>query len=412
MADTPQLVRDGKIDATAVERLSDEKAILAGLTGAQAPETLAAAALAAGRHRLASARAALVPLLGRDGIAGRAAAWALAQLGAEAELLAAVESERLDARENGYYGLMVLAARGAASAGLPGVLAARVEREIERARSGGTGLGEHACRVLAILGAPGVDALIQRVIEQDRFCDRFELQRLRKAVQDGGRDSDSIRDLTQPITTLFADAIHGATPAPAPATASPLAGGPAPAAKAPAKGPAKGPAGPAGAKGAPPPAPAAGELDEETAAAGPEGAAGAPAQPIDWKAFLASPEATALAPTSKNLIQQLGPVLEQLSARAIQAPLTDLSKEEVAGLLLQVLPQALPQQAVQAALSPQALNAYQALAHFLMRTGVATRGDELLQGIKLVRREVSEQIRRSGILGGPDYSDPDEPKAR
>ncbi len=133
---------------------------------------------------------------------------------------------------------------------------------------------------------------------------------------------------------------------------------------------------------------------------------------MDWKAFIASPEATALAPQSKSLIAQLGPVLEQLSMRAIQAPLTDLSGQEFAGLLLQVLPQAIPQQAVQAALSPQALNGYQALVKYFIRSGLATHGLEMLQGVKLVRRELSEQIRRSGILGGPDYSDPDEPKTK
>ncbi len=116
---------------------------------------------------------------------------------AEPALLAGVDGARLDARENGYWGLMVLAARGGASQALAGEMTTRVGREIERARGGGTGLGEHACRVLAILGASGVDALIQQVIEQDRFCDRFELQRLRKAVQDGGRDQDSVRELTQ-----------------------------------------------------------------------------------------------------------------------------------------------------------------------------------------------------------------------
>jgi hypothetical protein len=409
MADATQLVRDGKIDPAALERLSDGQAILQAL-GATAPESIAAGALAAGRTQARAAIPALSGLLMRDGVAGRAAAWALAQLGAEAELLAAVDGAKLDARENGYWGLMVLAARGAGSAGLAAELAARVEREIERARSGGTGLGEHACRVLAILGAPGVDGLIQRVIEQDRFCDRFELQRLRKSVQDGGRDQESVRELSAPYGVLFAKHIVGAEAPEAPA-ASPSAlvtGAGAPAAKAAppvAKKapPAKGPAAPGAA--APPP----GDVELEDQGQEP----GAPAsQPVDWKAFIASPEATALPPQSRSLIAQLGPVLEQLALRAVQAPLTDLSGQEFAGLLLQVLPQAIPQQAVQAALSPQALNAYQAMVRYFMRAGLATHGEEMLQGVKLVRRELSEQIRRSGILGGPDYSDPDEPKPK
>ena len=133
-------------------------------------------------------------------------------------------------------------------------------------------------------------------------------------------------------------------------------------------------------------------------------------KPVDWKAFGDSAEAKALPPQVKSLIAQLGPVLEQLAVRAIQAPLTDLTGQEFAALLLQVLPQALPPQAVQAALSPQALNGYQALAKFLARTGAATNGDDLVAGVKLVRQELTAQMRQSGILGGPDYSDPDEAK--
>ena len=65
-------------------------------------------------------------------------------------------------------------------------------------------------------------------------------------------------------------------------------------------------------------------------------------------------------------------------------------------------------QAVQMALHPHALNGYQALAKFLHRTGAATQGDSMLQGVKLVRGQLRDQMRKSGMLGGPDYSDPDE----
>jgi hypothetical protein len=65
---------------------------------------------------------------------------------------------------------------------------------------------------------------------------------------------------------------------------------------------------------------------------------------------------------------------------------------------------------VQAALSPQALIGYQALGKFLARTGAATNGEDLVQGVKLVRQELQAQMRQSGILNGPDYADPDEPK--
>jgi hypothetical protein len=134
-------------------------------------------------------------------------------------------------------------------------------------------------------------------------------------------------------------------------------------------------------------------------------------QPVDWKTFATSPEAAALAPGERQLIGQLGPLLEQLAARGLQAMLTDLKGQEFAAMLLQVLPQALPPQHVQAALSPQALNGYQALMKWLARTGGATHGAELVIAVKEVRKQIAAQMRRSGILGGPDYSDPDEQPA-
>jgi len=413
MLDASLLLHGGKIDAVAISQLTDADAVAAALGAATAPEQKAALAVAAGRLKATQAKAALVAQLPSEGFTGRAAAWALAQLGAEAELVAAVKADALDARENGYWGLMVLAARGAAGTQLAATLVAQLGTEIERAKAGKTGLGEHACRVLAIMGAPKVEEHIQKVIENDRFCDRFELQRLRKAVQDGGRDSDSVRELTAPFTTLFADQLFSEAPpapaVPAPSANAPLAGAPGKAP--PGKGPVAKPASPQaphpGASGAGAPGDD-GELDQEPGAAP---APGAPtALPIDWKAFAASPECTALPAQVKGLIGQLGPALEQLAVRAIQAPLVDLNGQEFAALLLQVLPQALPQQAVQAALSPQALNGYQALAKYLHRVGLATQGEELLSGVKLVRRELTEQMRRSGILNGPDYSDPDAPK--
>jgi hypothetical protein len=141
-----------------------------------------------------------------------------------------------------------------------------------------------------------------------------------------------------------------------------------------------------------------------------EGMPGDP-QPIDWKGFAASPEAAALPPQLRQLAGQLGPLLEQLSVRAIRAPLTDLTTQEFAALLLQVLPQALPPQHVQMALSPQAMQCYKAVVKYLMSTGVAPKGQELLDAIALVRKELQNQIRQAGILNGPDYSDPDDQPA-
>ncbi len=133
--------------------------------------------------------------------------------------------------------------------------------------------------------------------------------------------------------------------------------------------------------------------------------------PIDWKAFAASPEAIALPAQVLQLAAQLGPLLEQLSARAVRASLADLGGQEFVALLLQVLPQALPPQHVQLALSPPAVNAYQAIVKYLVRTGLATHGMELIEAVKMVRHELTNQIRQSGILNGPDYRDPDDKPA-
>jgi hypothetical protein len=63
------------------------------------------------------------------------------------------------------------------------------------------------------------------------------------------------------------------------------------------------------------------------------------------------------------------------------------------------------------ALSPQAMSCYKAVITFLMRTGQTTKGEELLDAIGMVRKELTKQIRQAGILNGPDYSDPDDKPA-
>jgi hypothetical protein len=165
--------------------------------------------------------------------------------------------------------------------------------------------------------------------------------------------------------------------------------------------------------GAKPPAPPPGPPAEADAEIYDDQAGAQPGQPlpIDWKDFLASPEAAALPAPVQQMAGQLGPLLEQLAARTIRAALSDLTGQELVGLLLQVLPQALPPQHVQMALSPQAVNAYQAMAKYLARTGLATNGQELIDAVKLVRKEMTNQIRQAGIIGGPDYSDPDDKPA-
>ncbi len=392
----------------------------AALAASPTPKQIAALALIAGATKLAGSAPVLMPLIGSDGITGKASAWALGQLATkensiEKDLLGAIQNGSLDVRENGYYALSTLAACGMASASLPGIMQDRVTAEIERAKSGGSGLGEHVCRVLAVLGATNTTELIQNVISQDRFCDRFELQRLRKAVEDNGRDNDSIKLLKGNWTQCFAEHLY-VEKAPAPEK-------PAPAKTAMAKPTAAKKIAPPAAPKSTAPNPSVPPMnaptetsipaDEQMAEDGDENE-GAPADgegqlppPLDWAAFTAGPEAAALAPQLKQLAGQLGPLLEQLSLRAVRAPLVDLNGQEFVALLLQVLPQALPPQHVQMALSPQALICYKAVIKFLMRTGLATNGPGLLDALKMVRRELTNQMRQAGILNGPDYSDPD-----
>ncbi|HEX3135891.1 MAG TPA: hypothetical protein VHX44_20175 [Planctomycetota bacterium] len=411
MLSATDLTADGKLLADHLDAATAD-GVATALPGASGAH-LAALALIAGERGAQDVVAPLLTLLERDGIAGKAIAWALGRLasasnGVEAKAVAALADGGLDVRENAYATLAGLAARGVASKGLGDIMVARVQAEIDRAKSGGSGLGEQACRVLAVLGEPRTPDLIQQVIDQDRFCDRFELQRLRKSVQDDGRDQETIKAMKAPWRTTFADALFvpkAPAPAPAPTPAKNIektaVKPPAPAAKAPAPAAVTTPAD--GEE-----LPADDGVDEVSPGEGDEDALPGDPQPIDWKTFATSPEIETLPAPLKQLAGQLGPLLEQLSVRAIRAPLADLAAQEFAGLLLQVLPQALPPQHVQMALSPHAMQCYKAMAKFLIRTGVATKGNDLLDAVSLVRKELTNQIRQAGILNGPDYSDPDD----
>jgi len=410
MLNPAELVRENALVAPAIAAAAqDGAAVVAALATTHGDVRDAALAIAAGLAQMQAAQPALIALLDRDDLAGTAAAWALAQLDSEAAVLAAISAGGIDIRTNGYASLTRRAALGRASAGLADALVARVEDENTRARAKRTGLGDQALRALAVLGDARCADLIQQVQDADPYTDKFELQRLRKAVSDGGRDSETISEQKQAWTELFAAHLAvEATPTP---TAEPNAS------KAPSKAPGKAPttATPKAAAEIPP-APDA-ELDQELAdeegVDDPAAGEGAPAPtPIDWKAFAASPEALALPDQVRGLAVQLGPLLEQLSARAIGAGLADLTGQELAALLLQVMPQALPPQHVQAALSPQALHGYQAIAKHLAAIGVASHGDDLLAGIGMVREALKAQLRRAGILNGPDYSDPDATPAK
>ena len=365
----------------------------------------------------------LIAQLSEDGLPGLIAAWALGQLPSEAALLPAITAGRLDTRQNGYQALAILAARGHASLTLAAWLVARIDAEITKAKTGGTGLAEQAARPLAVLGHPQFAELMQQIIDGDRFCDRFELNRLSSEVADHGKARHLATELKDPWPTVFADHLPKAAPEPKPEPKPEPApkAGPGPKALAP-----KVPMAP---KLAPkqPKAPLPLEPGDEEELTPEEAAelaameameAGAPGEPgapepirIDWKAFAECAEFTALSPQSQGLVKQLGPLLEQLSTQAIRAYLPDLTGQEFAALLLQVLPQALQPQAVQMALHPHALNGYQALAKWLARIGLTTQGEDLVSGVKLVRLQLRDQMRKTGNLGGPDYSDPDEATA-
>ena len=364
----------------------------------------------------------LILQLSEDGLPGLIAAWALGQLPSEAALLPAITDGRLDTRQNGYQALAILAARGKASATLAAWLVARIDAEITKAKTGGTGLAEQAARPLAVLGHPQFAELMQKIIDGDRFCDRFELNRLSSEVADHGKARHLATELNDPWRTVFADHLPKAAPEPKPEPAPKAAAPKALAPKLPSK------VAPKPAQSAPPKAPLPPELGDveeltpeeaaelaamEAMEAGAPGADGAAAEPIriDWKAFAESDEFIALSPQSQGLVKQIGPLLEQLSTQAIRAYLPDLTGQEFAALLLQILPQAVQPQAVQMALHPHALNGYQALAKWMARIGLTTQGEDLVSGVKLVRQQLRDQIRKTGNLGGPDYSDPDEATA-
>ena len=351
---------------------------------------------------------ALVTQLGEDGIPGTVAAWALGQLPSEAAVQAAIADGKLDTRQNGYQALAIIAAHGKASTGLATWLVARIDAELAKGKAGGSGLAEQAARPLAVLGHAGFGELVQQIIEGDRFCDRFELNRLKTEVADNGRARHLARELVAGWREVFADQLPKPVVEPAPKAEpakTPVAK--TPAAKAPVAKAPPAPLPPVATSDADVDADAS-DLPLEADLAGLAEDAGPKPEKVDWKDFAASPEFTALTPQSQGLVTQLGPLLEQLAAQAIRAMLTDLQGQEFAALLLQVLPQALQPQAVQMALHPHALNGYQALAKYLHRTGKATQGDSLLQGVKLVRTQLRDQMRKSGMLGGPDYADPDE----
>jgi len=398
------LTRDDRPDPDAIRRCeTGTEALCTALADAPSVER-AAIAMVLGSRGARAAAATLLGGLDDEGLAGRAAAWALGRVGSQDELLAACAEGRLDRRENAYWALAHLAANGGTGESLGDAMVARVDAELARAAEGGSGLGEHACRVLAVLGDPRAEESCERVVAEDPYADRFELDRLRRQLADEGRDAEGARELAGDWDAYFSDDLAGEESgteeadavAPAPDPAAPLdgsAGGPQPVPG--------GEAAPAGERPAPPPPPPS----EQAEGAGEEEEAVPEAEPVDWQAFAESPEAQELDPQLQQLLLQIGPMLEQLALGAVRVPLVELQAQEFAALMLQVLPQAVQPQYVQALLSPEALRALQAWAKWVEAQGKA---GELLAGVKMVREELRAQVRASGMLGGPDYGDPDD----
>ena len=375
--DISTLAGPAGLNVTAIASCQAPPSVLIDALGQTSDDQQTAAlAICLGNAGAAQAIDALLPLLSRDGLPGAAAAWALGRYEAAERILALLADAPLSLRENAYLALAYRATTGQDAVVLNQALPALHAAEMQRVAQGRSGLGEQVCRILAILGSPAATELIERTIAEDPYSDKFELQRLAKAMAEHGRDQDSIAELQRPWPEIFADHL-AAVEAPE-AVDDQIPDAP---------------------------------MDDADTLAAEEDDPDAPeaddAQPpIDWAPFAASPQAAGLDPSMAGMATQFGPALDQLARQAVGVPLCDLQAQECAALLLQVVPQAVPPQAVQALLSPQGLNAMQALMQWLVAEHDAS--PELVTAIKTVRQTLREQVRSSGMLGGPDYSDPDE----
>lgn len=364
-------------------------------------EQAAAAAILSGRDGMTTVIPGLIALLDDDNLAAQAAAWALGQLKASDELAEKALLGSLDERENAYGGLCVFIGKYpdlATEQSLIDTLHKALENELQRAQSGRTGLCEHACRALATIGAPNCVEAIQRVIDTDPLTDRFELQRLRKELDDYTFDNETRERATANWDSYFADELSGeiaaeqteepeiieeltnieeASPEDYPNLKQ----------EAELDSPVSDHA-------------ADSDLPEDMNDDASEETSEPPLDIDGYAAQFEDPESPDL-----RLIQQVVPMLSQLSEQAVKMPLQVLAAQEFAILILQVLPQALPPQYLQALLTPDALNA---MSRFFRWHEAQGNSGELLAGLGIVREQLQEQVRASGMLGGPDFSDPDE----
>lgn len=377
------LSSNGQLMADAIATRHADESIIAVVSDEHSAEA-AAAAIICGRDRFGPAVPALQTQLDQDGLRGRTAAWALGQLGAAAELLAAAGDGGLDRRENAYFGLACLVAAEQQPANLGDAIVARIDDELARAQAGRSGLCEHASRILVMLADPRSEQRIQAIIEGDPLTDRFELQRQRKALADHGRDQESLQQLADWHSAFAEDiaqtveAEASSEPAPTPST------------------PLQSPDAPENATDD--------SIDPADESADPAAEAESQALPLDVQAYIESLGDNAAEDPMLGLLPQVLPMFKQLAQQAVGAQLEDLSGEEFAALVLQVLPQALPPQYLQALFNPQAINALAGLFKWYEQQG---GNSGLAQGIAIVRQQLQEQVRSSGVLGGPDFTDPD-----
>lgn len=345
-------------------------AIAAANTEAEA----AAAAIVAGLQGPAPFAEELLARFDEAGLAGQAAAWAWADEADEQALLTRIPQARLDWRENAYRCLAHRIARDLAGADLVEGVHQALTAELARIEAGGSGLGERCCQLLAMCGDARTLDAIAHLMRADRFCDRFELERLRKSFEEHGRDVAGLQDFAADWQECFA-AHLGEVPLAEVVDAETTIDAEAVTAEA---------------------------IDDEV----PDDEAPAEGA-IDWAAFAASPQAGTLDEQIRSLVTQLGPVIEQIAAQAVGKPLLACNEQEVAAIFLQVLPQSLPPQYVQAALSPQGLNSFKALIDYLDQQQAGS-GAALQAGLGIVREQIQASMRASGSLQGSLYDDTDD----
>ena len=394
----PFLTPDGQLIASTLNEAQAAAWCLESL--AAQDEQATAAAVLSGRDGMTEAIPSLAALLDDDGLRAQAAAWALGQLQASKTLLDLTVDGSLDERENAFRGLAIFIGKfpeTAAAAGLTQDLHLALDRELERAKSGRTGLCEYACRALATLGDPQSKDAIQRVIDNDPLTDRFELQRLRKELDNSGFDAETRSLAESSWDVYFTDEIAEEPEADGASAEEPHNLSPEESAELAAIGTGNNPLEAAETDQADGSDAADEAIDEADEGGEP---------PMDLETYAVEfedPESPDL-----RLVQQVVPMLTQLSEQAIQIPFQTLKAQEFAALMLQVLPQALPPQYFQALLTPDALNA---LSRFFRWHIAQGNSSDLLDGLNMVREQLREQVRASGMLGGPDFSDPDAPAA-